>query len=135
MQKSTELFRRGSCPLQGRKPLHTIQWVPALRQFRGAEAKSLDSPRIENQSTGSPVSDEEAHFRIRFNLHGAPISCGRDYVTAMDLGRVNSRSRRPEQWTEMLEGAAMPGAVVPGAFFVKIASKARAPLFDEVADS
>ena len=39
------------------------------------------------------------------------------------------------QWAEMLEGAAMPGAVVPGAFFVKIASKARAPLFDEVAGS
>ena len=51
----------------------TIHWVPALRKFRGAEAKSLDSLRIENQSTGSPVSDEQAHFPIRFNLHGAAI--------------------------------------------------------------
>jgi hypothetical protein len=51
-----------------------------LRQFRGAEAKRLDSLRIENQSTGSPVSDEQAQFRIHFNLHGAPHSCGEDYV-------------------------------------------------------
>jgi hypothetical protein len=57
-----------------------VQRVPALRQFRGAEAKRLDSLRIENQSTGSPVSDEQAQFRIHFNLHGASHSCGEDYV-------------------------------------------------------
>jgi hypothetical protein len=55
----------------------TIQWVPALRQFRGAEAKGLDSLRIENQSTGSRVSDEQAHFRIHFNLHVASILAAR----------------------------------------------------------
>jgi hypothetical protein len=58
----------------------TIQRVPALRQFRGAEAKGHNSLRIENQSTGSRVSNEQAHFRIHFNLHAAPHSCGEDYV-------------------------------------------------------
>jgi hypothetical protein len=44
-----------------------VQRVTALRQFRRAKAESLDSPRIENQSAGSPISDEQAHLGIRFN--------------------------------------------------------------------
>jgi len=57
----------------------TVQRVSALRQFRGAEAKSLDSLWIEKQSTGNPVADEQAHFRIGFDLHEGPHSCVEDY--------------------------------------------------------
>jgi hypothetical protein len=67
----------------------TIQRVPALRQFRGAEAKGLNSLRIENQSTGSRVSNEQAHFRIHFNLHVASIlSAGTIYGHGFRTGKA-----------------------------------------------
>ena len=70
----------------------TIQRVPSLGQLCGAEAKSLDGLWIEKQSAGSPIANEQTHFRIRLDPHGAPIFLRENYGRPMDLGGVNRGS-------------------------------------------
>src|SRR4029077_19449182 len=43
VQKSTELFRRSSCPLQGRKPLHMIRVASTEVLHRGQMSLSATS--------------------------------------------------------------------------------------------
>ena len=81
----------------------TIQRVPALRQFHGAEAKSLDSLRIENQPARSRVADEGA-------ISVFASTCMAFAINAIDLGGGNRSSRPRTRMSSSHNSLARSGA-------------------------